>query len=92
MNVKRIRRLFHKPLSVTNQMHNPKTPTPWHIIENQITRLRVFESQIEDLRKLLAEDWQARLSSGQESAVACNPRPADAVHFQHPSNPAFSAC
>ena len=75
-------------------MHDPKTPTPWHIIENQVTHLRVFESQIEDLRKLLFEDWQARLSRGPESAAAGagNHRPSDVVDFEHPSNPAFSAC
>lgn len=68
-------------------MLNPKTPTPWHVIEKRITLLRVFESQIEDLRTLLAEDWRCRLSRGQESTVA-----PDAIHFEHPSNPTFSAC
>jgi predicted oxidoreductase len=77
-------------------MQDQKEPTQWHIIENQITRLRVFESQIEDLRRLLAEDWQARLSRREHSApgpvASFNCRPVDTVHFEHAGNPAFSAC
>jgi len=51
-------------------MQNQIETTPWHIIENQITGLRVFESQIEDLKSLLALDWQIRLSRCEVSGVA----------------------
>lgn len=54
----------------------------------------MFECQIEDLRSLLAEDWQTRLSRPELGAVvAVNYRcPSDAVLLDDPSNSAFSAC
>lgn len=66
----------------------------WHNLKTQITGLRVFECQIEDLRSLLAEDWQTRLSRPELGAVvAVNYRcPSDAVLLDDPSNSAFSAC
>jgi hypothetical protein len=75
-------------------MQNQVEATPWNTIKVHITGLRVFESQIEDLRSLLAEDWQIRLSRREVRAVAAvNYRcPSDAVRFDHASNPAFSAC
>jgi hypothetical protein len=90
--VKRSRTSHHKE-DVTN-MQNQVEAEPWNAIKTQITGLRVFESQIEDLRSLLAEDWQIRLSRREVRAVAAvNCRyPSDAVRFDHASNPAFSAC
>jgi hypothetical protein len=67
--------------------------TPWHHIKTQITRLRLFEQRIEDLRSLLAEDWQIRVSLHAADAAAGNyPRPSDAVRVDHSSSHAFSAC
>jgi hypothetical protein len=75
-------------------MQDQMEAAPWNTIKTQITGLKVFESRIEDLRSLLAEDWQNRLSRHGTSAVAAvNYRsPSDAVRLGHASNPAFSAC
>jgi hypothetical protein len=43
-------------------MHNQPKTEPWLIIEDRIIRLRLVERQIEDLRNLLALDWQIRMS------------------------------
>jgi hypothetical protein len=51
-------------------MQNQIEAAPWYTVKTQISGLRVFESQIEDLRSLLAEDWQIRLSRREVRAVA----------------------
>jgi hypothetical protein len=53
-------------------MQTENRPTYWNAIENQITRLRLVESRIDDLRNMLAEDWQLRLSRHQENLAAAN--------------------
>jgi hypothetical protein len=75
-------------------MQDQTEATPWHIVRNQITGLRVFENQIEDLRTLLAEDWKMRLC--QREAVSGKAMvyrgSSGATRCDHVSNPAFSAC
>jgi hypothetical protein len=75
-------------------MQDQTEATPWHIVKNQITGLRVFESRIEDLRSLLAEDFQTRLCRRElhPVAAASHRSSPDAVRLDHPDNPAFSAC
>jgi hypothetical protein len=92
VTVKRSRITFHKEDVKT--MHNQTEATPWHAIKTQITGLRVFESQIQDLRGLLAEDWQIRLSRREFSSRASvnYSSPSDAFRLDHPNNPFFSAC
>ncbi len=67
---------------------------PWRTIKTQIAGLRTIESRIEDVRNLLAVDWQVRVSRPAVSAAAtieyC--RSSDTIRPHHPSNPAFSAC
>ena len=66
-------------------MQDQTEATPWRIIENQIACLRVFENRIEDLRSLLAEDWQIRLSRRKDSAVSLPPPVTAAVPSMRPS-------
>ncbi len=51
-----------------------------------MAQMEVFERRIEDLRGLLAQDWQFRLSR-QKSLLA-----SDAARFEQAGNPGFSAC
>jgi hypothetical protein len=51
-------------------MQHQTEVTPWRTIKNQITGLSVFKSQIENLRSLLAEDWQIRVTRPEVSEVA----------------------
>jgi hypothetical protein len=39
-------------------MQDKTETTPWHLLKNRITGLSLFEQQIQNLRSLLAEDWQ----------------------------------
>jgi hypothetical protein len=50
-------------------MQNDTTATAWHDIKKQIRDLRI-DTQIEDLRGRLAEDWNFRVSSRESEAVA----------------------
>ena len=62
---------------------------PWRTVKNRIAGLSVIESQIQDLRNLLAKDWQTRLA-GDVAAVEYG-RPLEPAHFDHPGT-FFSAC
>jgi hypothetical protein len=77
------------------QMQDKTETTPWHLLKNRITGLSLFEQQIQNLRSLLAEDWQIRMSHCAVGPVAAGKYPcsSNAVRVDHPSSPAFfSAC
>lgn len=50
-------------------MQNDTTATAWHTIKEQIQDLRI-ETQIDDLRRRLSEDWYLRASRRNTDAVA----------------------
>jgi hypothetical protein len=44
--------------------------TSWNTVKTQIAGPRAIGGQIEDVRSLLAEDWQVRVSRPAVSAIA----------------------
>jgi hypothetical protein len=50
-------------------MHNDTTVTAWNTIKKQIEDLRI-ETQIEDLRGRLADDWYLRVSPRETDTLA----------------------